>query len=103
MQSDGLTSAYLDNIVIRTVIRQMMALALVPVEFVSTLFNDLVNGLAEYERDELSPLIKYFDNYWLRRTSNWNVFDISDRTNNFSEGMWKECKNYKSVINNEVF
>ena len=89
VQSDGLASAYLDNIVIRTVIRQMMALALVPIEFVSTLFNNLVNGLAEYERDELSALIKYFDNYWLRRTSMWNVFDVSDRTNNFSEGMWK--------------
>jgi hypothetical protein len=34
-------------------------------------------------------LFKYFTDYWLQRTSMWNVFDIPDRTNNFSEGMFK--------------
>ncbi len=46
-----------------------------------------MNGLAEDEHDELTLLIKYFDKCWLRRTSMWNVFDVSDRTNNSSEGM----------------
>lgn len=74
---------------IRIVIRRMMALALVPAEFVLTLFDDIVNGLAEYELDELSPLIKYFEDYWLRRISMWNVFGVCDRTNNFSERLFK--------------
>jgi hypothetical protein len=74
---------------IRNVIRRMMALALVPATFVSTLFDGLKNDLSEDERDELAPIFKYFSNYWLKRTSTWNVFDIPDRTNNFSEGMFK--------------
>jgi hypothetical protein len=89
VQSHGLASAYLDNVMIRSVIRRMMALALIPAKFISTLFDNLGNDLSESERDELAPLFKYFTDYWLQRTSMWNVFDIPDRTNNFSEGMFK--------------
>ncbi|CAF3649126.1 unnamed protein product, partial [Rotaria sp. Silwood1] len=56
VQSCGLASVYMDNMVIRNVIRRIMALALVPAQFVSTLFNDLQNDLNEYESDELAPL-----------------------------------------------
>jgi hypothetical protein len=75
--------------VIRNAIRRMMALASVPVKFVSTLFDGLQNDLSESEHHELAPSFKYFSSYWLRRSSIWNVFDIADRTNNFSEGMFK--------------
>ncbi|CAF0797118.1 unnamed protein product [Adineta ricciae] len=56
VQSCGLTSVYLNNMVIRSVVRRMMALALVPAECVPTLFDDLQNDLSEYERHELAPL-----------------------------------------------
>ncbi len=89
VQSHGLASSYLDNIMIRSVVRRMMALALVPTRFISTLFDNLGSDLSEDERAELDPLFKYFTDYWLQRVSMWNVFDIPDRTNNFSEGMLK--------------
>ncbi|CAF1542669.1 unnamed protein product, partial [Adineta steineri] len=77
--------AFLHNTLIRSVVRRMMALALVPEKFVSTLFDDLQNDLDEDERDELAPLFNYFSSFWLQRPSMWNVFDIPNRTNNFSE------------------
>jgi hypothetical protein len=71
---------------VRSVIRKMMALALVPEEHVSSLFAGLGEELTEDERDELSCIFTYFERQWLRETSMWNVFDIRDKTNNFSEG-----------------
>ena len=64
----------------------MMALALVPQQYVPSLFGALGQDLTDSERGQLKGLIKYFDDYWMRQISFWNVFDISDRTNNFSEG-----------------
>ncbi|CAF2853534.1 unnamed protein product, partial [Rotaria sp. Silwood2] len=89
VQSLGLASVYLDNLMIRSVIRRIMALALVPAKFISTLFDNLGDDLSQSELDELAPLFKYFTNYWLQPTSMWNVFDIPDKTNNFSEDMLK--------------
>ena len=86
MQSHGLSKAYFDNMLIRSVIRNMMALALVPEQHVRSLFDGLGEDLTDNEQDELSELLKYFDTYWMRQVSFWNVFNISDRTNNFSEG-----------------
>ncbi|CAF4915795.1 unnamed protein product, partial [Rotaria sp. Silwood2] len=62
-----------------------MALALVPAKFILTLFGNLGDDLSQSELDELAPLFKYFTKYCLQRTSMWNVFDIPDKTNNFSE------------------
>ncbi len=88
---------------VRSTIRRMMALALVPPQFISTLFENLANDLDHSERDDLAPLFTYFTNYWLSRTSMWNVFDVPDRTNNFSEGMLKQNDNYKFVIKTRIF
>lgn len=71
---------------LRSVIRQMMALALVPEQYVLPLFADLGEELSEDERGELSCIFTYFERQWLGGISMWNVFDIRDRTNNFSEG-----------------
>ena len=71
---------------VRSVIRQMMALALVPEDHVSSLFAGLGEELSENERDELSCLFTYFERHWLREISMWNVFGIHDKTNNFCEG-----------------
>ncbi|CAF3133772.1 unnamed protein product [Rotaria sp. Silwood2] len=87
VQSNGLSSTYLEDIRIRSIIRQMMALALVPHEHVSSLFGRLSEELGEDERSQLDGLFKYFQAQWMRQITIWNVFNISERTNNFSEGM----------------
>lgn len=66
-----------------------MALALVPEEFVPSLFAHLTDEVNDYEHDELGGVFRYFNDYWMSRIKLWNVFKISDRTNNFSEGMNK--------------
>ncbi|CAF3598472.1 unnamed protein product [Rotaria socialis] len=71
---------------IRSAIRQMMALALVPEEYVPLLFSNLGQELDESERNELAGLLKYFDDYWMCRIPMWNCFKIPERTNNFCEG-----------------
>ncbi|CAF4668798.1 unnamed protein product [Rotaria sp. Silwood2] len=86
VQSLGLSSVYLNNIMFRSVIRQLMALALVPEEFVPLLFSNLAQELDDSERDELSAIFKYFADYWMCPMPMWNVYKISDRTNNFCEG-----------------
>jgi hypothetical protein len=70
----------------RSVIRQMMALALVPQQEVAPLFASLGQELSDLEREELAELFQYFNDYWMRQIPMWNVFDTSERTNNFSEG-----------------
>lgn len=71
---------------IRSTIRQMMALALVPNEHVPSLFARLQEELDENDRVQLNRLFKYFESQWMRQTNMWNVFKIPQRTNNFSEG-----------------
>ncbi len=64
----------------------MMALALVPQQEVAPLFTSLGQELSDLEREELAELFQYFNDHWMRQISIWNVFDTSERTNNFSEG-----------------
>ncbi|CAF2922927.1 unnamed protein product [Rotaria sp. Silwood2] len=63
-----------------------MALALVPEQYVSALFSGLGQELNDYERNELNDLFKYFNDYGMYQISLWNVFDVPEKTNNFSEG-----------------
>ena len=72
---------------IRSTIRQMMALALVPEQYVESLFADLSQELTDAEHPALPAFLTYFNGQWMQKTSMWNVFGISDRTNNYSEGM----------------
>jgi hypothetical protein len=65
----------------------MIALALVPQEYVPSLFAALGQDLSDFERDASRNLFKYFNDYWMHQIPMWNVFDISNRTNNFREGM----------------
>jgi len=69
---------------VRSVIRRMMALALVPPEHIPLLFARLGEELNPEERDQLLGLFKYFNGQWMKQIPMWNV---SDRTNNYSEGM----------------
>ena len=86
VQTLGLSTTSLDNTMIRSVIRQMMALALVPAQQVPPLFGDLGQELTDVERLELFNLFKHFTGHWMRNVSTWTVSDISDRTDNYSEG-----------------
>ncbi len=63
-----------------------MALALVPPEHVSSLYSRLGEELNQEERDQLDDLFKYFKSHWMKQIPIWNVFEIPERTNNFSEG-----------------
>ncbi|CAF1273072.1 unnamed protein product [Rotaria sordida] len=63
VQSRGLSLTYLDNIMIRSVIRQMMALALVPEQYIPSLFANLGQELNGSECNELSDLFKYFNDH----------------------------------------
>ena len=72
---------------IRSTIRQMMTLALVPEQYVESLFADLSQELTDTEHPALHDFPTYFTDQWMHKTSTWNVFGISDRTNNYSEGM----------------
>ena len=89
VQSQDLSSRYLNNIMVRNVIKQAMALALVPPSYVQVLFNELGQELNDDEREEISGLLQYFKNYWMRQVSIWNVYEIPDRINNYSEDFWK--------------
>ena len=73
----------------RNVIKQAMALALVPPSYVQVLFNELDQELNDDEREEISGLLQYFKNHWVRQISIWNIYEILDRTNNDSEGFLK--------------
>jgi len=103
VQCNGLSSTYLKDIRIRSIIRQMMALALVPHEHVPSLFDRLIEELDEDERDQLDVLFKYFQAQWMRQITLWNVFNISERTNNFSEGMWSYGNNYNFSLDDRIF
>lgn len=73
---------------VRSVIRRMMALALVPEEFVRQLFSNLAQELTESDCEEdLSGLFNYFDRQWMGNLAAWNVFNVSDKTNNYCEGI----------------
>ena len=58
---------------IRSTIRQMMALALVPEEYVTSLFSNLGQEFDESERNELSGIFKYFNNYYINRIPIWKI------------------------------
>ena len=36
------------------------------------------------ERAELVNLFKYFNNYWIYQASQWNIYELSDKTNNYN-------------------
>ena len=55
-----------------------MALALVPLSHVQVLFNELGQELNDDEREEISGLLQYLKNHWMRQVSIWNAYEIPD-------------------------
>ncbi|CAF1526586.1 unnamed protein product [Adineta ricciae] len=61
IQFKGLSSTYLENLMVHRVIRRMMMFALVPEQLVLSLFAGLYEEPSEYERDELKCVFTYFE------------------------------------------
>ena len=57
MKSLGLSALYLEDLMIRSTIRQMMALALVPEQYVESLFADLSQELTDAEHPALPDFL----------------------------------------------
>ena len=64
---------------IGSTIRQMMVPALVPKEYVTSLFSNLGQEFDESERNELFGIFKYFNDYYINRIPIWNCFNIPER------------------------
>jgi hypothetical protein len=84
VQSLGLVSAYSTQAEVRLQIRQLMALAFLPVSIVRLTFNTLERLIDPI----LAPLFVYFRQQWLTDvpTVTWNVYGEDMRTNNHCEG-----------------
>lgn len=84
VQQLQLVTAYGEDEIVRSTVRKLMCLALVPIENVEDAFNEVKN------RAPISTkkLIEYFDRYWIAKVkwSLWNVGDVELRTNNIVEG-----------------
>jgi hypothetical protein len=82
MASLGFQRDYALNPDIRTVVRQLMALAFLPPALVMEAF--------EQQRENapivLLPLFEYFNNEWIPNIPLWNVYGVERRTNNDVEG-----------------
>ena len=65
VQSLSLSSAYIDNMMVPSTIRQMMAPALVPEKYVTSLCSNLGQELDGFECNELSGIFKYFNDHWM--------------------------------------
>lgn len=84
IQSLDLVTVYRDEEHSRSIVRQLMAVPLIPVEYIQYIFNKI----ADESPHEMKPLINYFDAFWIRkmRWNLWNVYGMQHRTNNHVEG-----------------
>lgn len=93
VQSLGLVTFYAQNDAARNTVRQLMALAFLPVAIVRQNF-DMLQAASP---DGLEDLFEYFQQFWLSRVPLilWNVHGVEMRTNNFVEG-WN--KRFSSIV-----
>ena len=84
VQQLQLVTAYGEDEIVRSTVRKLMCLALVPIENVEDAFNEIKNRAPS----STEKLIEYFDRYWMAKVkwSLWNVGDVKLRTNNIVEG-----------------
>ncbi|CAF3506908.1 unnamed protein product, partial [Rotaria sp. Silwood2] len=87
VQNLGLSTVYADDIDIRTCVRKLMALAILPVDKVQTAFNDLRTNSSDNVKEKLHQLFVYFDNQWMKEIplSLWNAHGPQHRTNNICD------------------
>ena len=78
---------------VRQVLRQIMALAFVPSDQITTVYFDVIKPQLNNVpvkptslRHNLRDFFKYFESFWLKKTNQFSVFDQPTRTNNGLEG-----------------
>jgi hypothetical protein len=83
---------YLEDPLIRNLIRKRMALAFLPVVIVRQNFL-MIEDMTKF----LARLLVYFSTYWLTCVPlvRWNVYGVEMRTNNYAEG-WN-CR-FSSIV-----
>ncbi|CAF4758868.1 unnamed protein product, partial [Rotaria sp. Silwood2] len=88
VQNLGLSTNYVEDIDIRTCVRKLMALALLPLDKVQLAFDDLRTKSSENAKQTLHQLFLYFENQWMKNIplALWNANGYSHRTNNICEG-----------------
>ncbi|CAF3931339.1 unnamed protein product [Rotaria sp. Silwood1] len=79
---------YVDDIDIRTSVRKLMTLAVLPVDKVQVAFDDLCTNSSDNVKETLHQLFVYFENQWIEETpsSVWNAHGLQHRTNSICEG-----------------
>jgi hypothetical protein len=79
-----LTTIYRDDEKARSTARKLMALPLIPLDYIEDAFDIIANEAP----DSMTSLVDYFDRYWITKVkwSLWNVSGIELRTNNMLEG-----------------
>lgn len=84
VQQLQLTTAYGEDEKVRSNVRNLMALALVPIENIETVFEEV----KKQTLTSVKPLLEYFDRYWMSKVkwSWWNVGDVELRTNKMVKG-----------------
>ena len=74
---------------LRALLRGFMALALLPIEYISNGFNILKQKVSVSETTrQLDPFVSYFEGEWLNtfKPSSWSANTNTWRTNNFAKG-----------------
>ncbi|CAF1125086.1 unnamed protein product [Adineta ricciae] len=84
IQQLGLVADFRNDESVRSCSRELMALALVPIDALEIAFKEVVRE----SPSSLKPLLDYFDRYWMTKVkwTLWNVSDVEMKTNNFVEG-----------------
>ena len=87
-------SLYDDHSESRELLRNFMALALLPTSCIHEGFMVLKQkSLTTTYKEEIRPFVSYFENEWFHRfdPSTWSVNKKTWRTNNFAEGEYLVC------------
>ncbi|CAF3880833.1 unnamed protein product, partial [Rotaria sp. Silwood1] len=92
IQKLGLVTFYDDDVELRELLRDFMALALLPIEIIPDGFKLLQHKvLVSNHTRQLEPFVSYFEKEWLNTftPSTWSVNTNTWRTNNFAEAQNK--------------
>lgn len=89
IQETGLMKLYESDPELRHLLRTLMALALVPIEYIPDGFKLIKRKVrASAEAENIKAFLSYFERQWFNnfKPDMWSVSDSNWRTNNFAEG-----------------
>jgi len=94
IQTKGLQEAYQNVEVVRQMLRQIMALAFIPSDQITIVYNDVIKPQLRNVptrpaslRINLRNFLKYYESYWLTKIYKFCVLVQPTRTNNGLEGI----------------